>query len=249
MSIPIPVLQGTQKPDRLIPEGQKDDKYHVDYARWAIFNAMDASYQEHMTRIQVNKRFFKPNKQWSFREDLEEFLMDESGQDRNRIKVEFNHIQPMVNQYVGNAKRMGITSRIRSFSPLVKSRKDEQLEELLMFSDIAAGANPDNPIGGALKEQLPIGDNEAETTQMHDNTYVDKYVSSMNNLLSYSEVINNFQGEKERIAEDMALSGMAIEMPYVHSGEYKFKRIPAERSLMDRSGIEYDGADMGFMGE
>ena len=248
MSLPIPIIQGNQKPDRLLSEDQKDDKYHIDYARWAINNGTDSNYQAHMNRIQVNKRFYKPNQQWSYREDLEEFLMDESGQDRNRIKVEMNHIQPMVNQYVGNASNMGITSRMRSFSPLVKNRKEEQLEEILMFSDVANNASKDNPIGTVLKDKMPIGDTEEETTQIHENTYVDKYIDNMNNLMAYSEVVNGFQSNKERVAEDMALSGMAIEFPYIQGGEYLFKRILAERFIFDRSGIEYDGSDQGFQG-
>jgi len=181
------------------------------------------------------------------REDLEAFFMDQSGQTNNRIRVEMNMIQIMGNQYVGNANRMAITSRARSYSPLAQSRRMSELAKMLTWTDVAKNANP--MLQQKLQQDLPIGDTEQKTRKLFDSTYSDGFVRATNALLRHSEIVNRFDNRRKPISEDIVLSGIGIMKPYFYNGEYRFKQTWSERFFWDRSAKEYDLADANYMGE
>ena len=83
------------RPERLTEN--KDEKYHLDFARFIVSHSNNTYHQSRISRIIVNKAFYKGN-QWIFKEDLEPFLMDESGDVRNRIKFVQNYIRPKVDR-------------------------------------------------------------------------------------------------------------------------------------------------------
>lgn len=239
------LTQVAVKPNRLTDV--KDKKYHCEYARWTVWHANNAKHQEHMRNIQTNRNFFAPNKQWGFEEDTVSFLMDTSGQTTNRIKVEMNYIQILVNQYVGNASMMNVTARCQSFSPLVQTRKEQELNKLLIKFDIAQVASPE--VANTLKANLPIGNSEMETVANFDNYYVDKYVKAMNALLRYGESVNNFNMMKAELAESLCLAGLAVVKPEPYGGEYRYRIVQPDRFFFDRDARRWGLSDASYMGE
>jgi len=233
------------KPNRITD--RKDKEYHANFARWAVWHANNQKYLEHMAHIQTNLNFFAPNKQWGFEEDANVFLMDASGQATNRIKVEMNYIQILVNQYVGNASMMNVTARCHSFSPLVNTRKEQELNKLLIQFDIAKVASPE--VSSMISANLPIGASEAETVSNFENYYVDKYVKAMNSLLRYGEVVNNFEQMKVELAESLCLTGMAITKPEPYGGEYRYRWVQTDRFFFDRDARKINLSDCSYMGE
>ncbi len=245
--LPLITSITTIKPNSLIPEEEKDKQYHVEYARWIIVNANNKKHNDHMNRITVNKSFFSPNGQWCEPEDLEGFFLDESNQDNNRIRVEMNYIHSMVKQYMGNASRMSFYARAKSMSPMTKSRKEQKLQEMLFYTDVAQSS--DEKFGKFLRQKLPIGQTEQETQDIFENVYVDHFVKGVNNLLKYTENVNKFKSQQKAFAMDLALSGMCINKPYIYSGEYLMKRTLPERFFFDRNAINWDLSDCLYMGE
>lgn len=242
------ILQGNTRPNRVTtPEKEKDEDYHISNARWCVYMANSRQYQDHQNRIRVNKNFYSPNRQWMEREDTEAFLMDTSGQTTNRIKTETNMIQSMVNTYIGTVEGMGINARARSFSPLVKVRKEEKLQDQLMWLNVANNSHPD--VQDKLQKEQAIGKDKKETIKLFDNIYVDKFVKGTNSLLRYSEVINRFDRLKIPLAEDGAISGIVVTKPVFYNGDLKFYRFPSERFFFDRSSRTYDGSDANYMGD
>ena len=223
------------KPNRLTEN--KDREYHSKYARWAVYHANNSRYMEHQANMATNKAFFAPNKQWGYEEDIVGFLNDQSGNTTNRIKVEMNYIQILVNQYVGNSAMLNVTSRCHSFSPLVQTRKEQELHRLLFQYDIASEA-PDD-IANYYKSNLPIGDSELETATNFDNYYTDKFVSAINSLLRYGENVNNFNLLKSELAESLCLTGIAVVKPEAYSGEYRFVVQPERFSLTEMQEMEF----------
>ena len=65
------------------------------------------------------------NNQWFLKEDVEAFFMDESGQDRNRIRTTRNFVQPMIEQYRGTASGMRFDMKVFSLSPMSQSRRGD----------------------------------------------------------------------------------------------------------------------------
>lgn len=233
------------KPNRLTDKKDKD--YDVRYARWAVFHANNEKHNEHMRNIQTNINFFSSNKQWSDNEDFVGFLMDTSGNTTNRIKVEMNYIQILVNQYVGNADGMNITSRVQSFSPMVHTRKESELNKLLFKFNVAVNAT--DTVKQRMFDNLPLGGSESETVELFEATYVDKYVQAMNGLMRYGETVNKFNNLKKEVAESLALSGMAIIKPEAYNGDYRFRWVQSKNFFFDRSARKYNLSDAAYMGE
>lgn len=227
-------------------EDKKDEQYHLKFARYCVGQANNQRHVDYVTKIRLNKDFYK-SKQWIFDEDLEAFFKDESNQPRNRLKVINNIIRPMVENYRGNAIRMQINARVKSISPMAISRREKKLNELLFYSDIANEEG--NPFKEDLKKRLPIGNSPAETQDIFDNLWIDNYVETMNDLLKYVSERNKFEAMQLRVAEEMALSGIAIIKNFEYGGHQNFDFVETENFFWDRSGKQYDLSDSEFMGE
>ena len=122
------VTSGT-RPNRLFDE--KDRDYHAKYARWALNACHDSYHQAFIRKTTINWNFYKGN-QWIYDEDLESFLMDESGDVRNRIKITQNLVRPIVEQYVGNAIRMNFNAKAVGVSEFVSNRRETAMDQLRM---------------------------------------------------------------------------------------------------------------------
>ena len=229
------------KPDRVNrTEEQKDERYHADYARYVASAVFTPKYATFLKDYSTNRRFYK-NDQWWVDEDKATFLMDDNGETNNRIKVTRNFIQPMVDQFRGNAERMVFTSKVVSLSPLVKSKRDEVLNRLLMYTDVA---NVSPGFGQFIKKEYPnIGSNERETLATFENLYVDKYIQSLNNLLINVREANRVDSYRKIIAQDIALSGMGIIKPYIHSGQLRAKVVSPDNFGWDGEARQYNLGD------
>ena len=229
------------KPNRIeTPEGSKDEKYHVEYGRWVIGEGLGKKQKDHIDKYKRNLSFYK-NNQWILQEDTEAFFKDESGQDRNRIKVTRNFIQPMVEQYRGNAERMTFDIKVQAISPMAKSRRDKSLTRLQVYGDAAKIAPG---FGDYLQRSgYPVGEDDDDTSMRFENTYVDNYVIAMNRLLRYVSKTARLDRLKKQLASDVSLGGIGVVYPFPHNGEWQFKRIPVDRFGWDRGAIEEDLSD------
>lgn len=238
------IANGQNRPSVL--DKNKDKKYHLDFARFCVGQANHQMQSSFLAKIEMNKRFYK-GEQWVGDEDLEGFFKDDTGQDRNRIKVTKNMIRPMVEQYRGNAIRMGLNFRVKSISPQAINRREEKLSEMLFLSKVAN--QPGNPFKEELVRNNAIGETEAETTAIFDNLYQDAYVRKMNYLLKYIAERNQFDEVRLNLAENLALAGIAVMKYYEYSGHMEFKNVQSENFFFDRSAKKYDLTDADFMGE
>lgn len=225
----------------------KNEDYDRKFARWCVYDAYTSKYIDHQQRIMRNRAFCSPNGQWTEREDLESFFMDKSGQTGNRIRVELNMINIMMNQYVGNANRMSINCRAKAYSDLAVHRRNEQLAKAMIWTDIAKRSNP--MLASVIRKEMPVGQDKNETRKIFDAVYKDQYVKAVNALLASSEKINKFDRRKKQLAEDLCQSGICIMRPSFYNGEYVFNQIYSERFFWDRTAKEYDLSDAKYMGE
>lgn len=238
------IASGQDRPSILTKN--KDEEYHAKFARYCLGQANNQYQNDFLSNTQLNKNFYKGD-QWIDTEDVEIFLKDESNQDRNRIKVIHNVIRPMVEQYRGNAIRMKINFRAKSISPQAINRRETKLAEMQFYSKIAN--SPNNPFAEDLKANKAIGDNAAETSAIFSNLYVDKFVEKINYLCEYVSERNTFEDKQVRLAEELALSGLAVMKTFEYAGHQEFKVQPSENFFFDRSAKEYDLSDAGFQGD
>lgn len=224
----------------------KDEKYHIDWARYCVGQANNELQNSFVRKSQLNKNFYK-NNSWTTAEDLDSFFKDDTDQSRNRIKMRKNIIRPMIEQYRGNAIRMSINFKAKSISSQAINRRENALAKQLHFSGVAN--DPNNPWGPEMKAQYGVGDTEQETRDIFENAYVDEYVESINYLLGYISERNEFGEKQVRLAEELGLTGIGIMADYEYSGHHQFEVVKSENFFFDRSAKEYDLSDSEFMGE
>lgn len=221
------------KPNRLeTTEADKTEQYHINYGRWVIASGSTQMHQRYLRNYQINRSFYK-NNQWCIEEDLEAFFKDESGQDRNRLKVTRNYIQPMVEQYRGNAERMTFDMKVVNLSPMARSRRERSLNQLKSYNMIARGMPG---FSDYMRENnFPMGRTDTEVEDKFNNMYADQNVIAINRLMRYSKNINKLEEIKGQLAKDVALAGIAVMRPYPYAGEWILSRVLPDKFGWDRS--------------
>lgn len=220
------------RPNRIeTPEIGKDETYHLRYARWVVWTGSSTKHAKFLADYDINSNFYK-NHQWCLDEDLDAFFKDEGGNDRNRLKVTRNYIQPMVEQYRGNAERMTFDMKAVNISPLAKSRRDRSLARILAYNNVAKKLPG---FDGYMRDNnMPLGKTDSEVIDVFTNEYSDKYIMGVNRMLKHSKEINGLDSLKGTFARDIALSGIAVVKPYPHGGEWMFKRVSPDRFGWDK---------------
>lgn len=232
--------------DRNLKDKDSNAQYHLDYAKWAASAGQNHQYYEWLDKVALNKKFYKGD-QWVSEEDVEAFLKDSSGQDRNRIQIIHNLIRPMVEQFRGNSIRLAINATCKSISPMAQTRRELALQAKLFESDIARALPA---LGKVLLDNDPTLDEDPEEViDIFNNLYVDEYVNNINELMNYSESLNKFSKMKPRIAQNMALSGIGVVEGFNHGGHRRYQVIESEDFLFDRDAREYDLSDAAYMGK
>lgn len=237
------------RPNRL--DEEKDKDYHVRYARWAIGSYNLAAYQSFIVRYLTNIAFYRGN-QWIFDEDLDPFLMDESGEVRNRIKWIQNIIKPFVEYYRGAAIRMDLNTEVISMSRESKNRRDMALDRVLYWQRNAKRMMDEGMPDAAnqIKQQFGLKDSEQQTIDTFNNLYVDELTMKISKLLKYiSTVRNDVAKYKRKLAIDIALSGIGVLKEVDFNGEQVWERTAPERYIFDNTCEEDDFTDSEFMGE
>ena len=223
----------------------KDSEYHDKYARWVVDRANHVLHSQFISKTLINWNFYKGN-QWIFQEDLSSFLMDESGEPRNRIRFVENLVRPIVEQYVGNAVRMDVTAEAKSISEFAINRREMELERMKFYSETAMEGGL---LGDIIQSQVPVAKDEGEVEQIFNNIWVDDVEITINNLIRYISSSNDFEELKVRLAKQLAISGMPILKNFVRNGEQVFDITDPLFFIFDRNAKRPDLKDAEFMGE
>jgi hypothetical protein len=234
-------LDSTNYPDKL-----NNKKYHLDYARWAVSSsANSAQHNRWQDRTRTNKLFYKGD-QWEFDEDKEAFLMDITGNTSSRIKMVYNIIRPLVEQFRGNASILKINATAKSISKMAVNRREMALSEKIFNTQLA---NEYPGLGIIMrKNDESIGENEEETTQIFENLYVDLYTAQINSLLRYVKDMNELEQMQMKTALNMALTGLSVVEPYEAGGHQRFRVVESEDFFYDTDARRNDLQDGQFMG-
>ena len=221
----------------------QDENYHLQYAKWALFNSNEQKHADWLRRIKRNKRFYMGH-QWEGSEDVEAFLKDETGQTRNRIKVTINQIRPMVEQFRGNAIRLAIGATAKSVSNDAKNRRERAMEEVMFTGDISQEFEA---LGNIIREyDSLIGQAPIETERNFNNVYVDSYVDKMNKLLRYSAELNEMEDMQIKVAESLVFSGLGLIEEFEHGGHLRKEAFDPEEFGWDRNARRMDLQDAAY---
>lgn len=238
-------LIGQIKPSRLTED--KGKKYHADMARYCIgAGYFDSRHSSWLQKIDLNKKFYKGD-QYIKNEDLSAFFLSANGDPTTRIKMVFNIIRPMVEQYRGSSLNMDFNGQVYAIGSQANSRKVKRYERLDFYDDLSRTL-PDQ-LSGAIRQKLPIGDTKSETRMNFENIDVDDVVETYNNYLANVKKRSKLDDYKLPFAQSLAFSGAVITYPYEHYGHWAFRHVQPETFFWDRSAREYNLKDASFWGE
>src|SRR5215469_7167545 len=99
------IIPSTTRPNRIdTSESKKDKEYHRKMGRYFIGLTSTQQYSDFYTKAYINWSFYQ-NRQWIYGEDLEPFLTDASGDVRDRIRMNWNIVQPFVRQGIDEVNK------------------------------------------------------------------------------------------------------------------------------------------------
>jgi len=238
-----PTVTSNIRPNRLTDT--KNEKYHLDYARWTLSSLHDPLHRHFIRKAIINWNFYK-NRQWMFPEDLTHFFTDESGDIRHRIKFTKNLIRPMVEAYRGSAIQQGFNARVRSISEFVVNRREKELNRMLFFTD-AAQQLP--KIKGEIERRMPIGQTRGETEGIFENMWVDNHEDTLNNLLRAVEARVDAEEIKVNILLQLVLTGLGLYRDFEKAGHYEGGSFDPMFFYFDHTAMRPDLTDGSYMGE
>jgi hypothetical protein len=237
---------GLSRPNRL-DKSIKKEEYDLQMSRFIVDSINSHPLHRHfISKTLINWNFYK-NRQWIFSEDLASFLMDESGDARNRIKITENIVRPIVEQYVGNAIRMGFDAEARGISERAINRREQEKLRLIFQNEVAREQ------GGIFKDafqgRIPLGDTPEEVEEIFENVYVDEVDTNVNRLVQWIAEFNDFEEKKVNVAKNLAISGMPIIKNHEYNGHQIFKVVDPLFYFFDRNAKRNDLRDAEYMGE
>jgi len=234
-----------ERPNRLISDKSKTQSYHSSYAKWVLSCISMGIRTNFVFKSLVNWAFYKGN-QWLFHEDLDAFLLDESGESRNRIKFVQNIIRPFVEYYTGSAIRMDISARAYSTSSQAIDRKQEAFSRAEAMYEIYK-QSPEQ-FKGWIKEVFPVGETKEETSDIFNNLYKDKFEEDVNDIITYLAERNDLEDKKVELIKYIVLDGIGIAHEYERFGNQVVEIKDPRRFFFDESAKRSDLKDAEFMG-
>ena len=234
-----------QRPNR-VTTNKKDKEYHSSYAKWVLSCMESSNQREFIYKSLINWSFYKGN-QWLFHEDLDAFLMDESGESRNRIRFMQNIIRPFVEYYRGSAIRMDISARAFSVSTQAIDRREKAKEEIdVIFAIYQAAPDKFKP---EIKASTIIGETEEENNEIFINTYKDEIEENVNNIINFLAQRNDIEDKKVQLIKNVVLDGIGIAKEYERFGSQVVEVVNPRRFIFDHTATSDDLKDAEYMGD
>ena len=239
------MIYNAVRPNRITTKN-KDEQYHIDYGRWILSCVSVSNYSQFIYKSFINWAFYKGN-QWMFYEDLDAFLMDESGESRNRIKFVQNIIRPFVEFYRGSAIRMDISASAFSISSQAVDRRELAMAKSeAIFKMYQSAPSVFKPL---YREKFFVGESEAENKEMFINTYKDEFEENVNDIISHLATKNDLEDKKVNLIKHIVLDGIGILKEYERFGNQVVKVQDPRRFIFDYSAKQDDFKDAEYMGD
>lgn len=239
----LPIVNTVDRPNKVT--GQKNLDYHLDMGRFYLGSVDRSKYDNFLVRSLTKWSFYK-GYQWIFDEDLEPFLMDESGETRSRIRFIENIIEPIVRSYVNNAIRISYNYTVEAINPFAVSRREVALEKLLAFHEASVDAG--EPYLSFVRQNFNVGETPGDTERMFEDSFTDDYVEAMNYLMKDISKKNSLDDLKVMLARYLAVDGICVCRDTEYRGGQRFTVIQPQSFVWDTSAMNPTLSDGDFMG-
>lgn len=241
----FPLITQASRPNRY-EVNVKDENYHRDFARFYLSQANNPVLLDNMFRGLINYNFYKGNKaQWIFKEDLAPFLMEETGDPRNRVKWEYNFIRNLVRTFMNNTARSTFEVRAYNISERNMKAMDKELSMRLQAHQMSE-AMP--RLKQRFKASYNLGDSPEETETNFYDEVGEKTDNSINAIFRSNERKFQIMQWKKHLAKHKCLGGFVSIFDWYEDGEQTFDMIDFAHQFYDINAIKPDLSDAEYCG-
>ncbi len=241
----FPIAYKPVRPSRL--GNQNTEEYHIEWARYIIGQCNNSLLINNSIQSWVRWRFYL-NQQWIYNEDLEPFLLDETGDARNRIRWSYNIIEKMVNSFVGNAIRQSYEARAYNASPEAAEAKQDELAKRMQAHKFM---NAMPLMAENFMRQYNLGSSPEETLLKLEEEGDEDYLE-----LATNELIRSIEKDKKlqtmlkrTLTRYKAVDGISILKKYLGDGCFDLDPINLPYFFYDHTARLPDLSDAEYMGD
>ncbi len=226
----------------LIPEDQKDERYHALWTRYFLSRQV-STHVNYFRDNFVSNMDYAIDSRWGEEDDVRIFLGDGPAQ-TTRIPFKFPIMSPMLTQLVGLTDGVSIAAKAMPATQyFAQTRREEMYAKAMVLSN-AAQAGP--MVAEAYAAQ-GISPDQAETDELFDMTYQDHIVRGANSIMAMIASRNRFETMKRTAAMFMGLSGDAAAHCFINGNNLEWELCEPREYGWDASSMKPDCSDGQFM--
>lgn len=240
----FPLIGNPVRPNRY-DYPTKNVDYDRDMGRYYIGLANNPVLMQNMMTFTINSSMYA-NDQWIFREDLENFFMEEGGDTNTRIKMRLNIFRNIVKTYVNNVNKN--TFQVRAFN--ISERNMESMNQemaMRMGAHQLSHAMPD--FQDRFKAQYNLGDTPEETEMNFYAEQENKTDNATNALIKRAERMYQFSQWKGALARQKCLGGFACIKDWYRNGEQELSNPDIPYCFYDVNAMKPDLSDAQYAGD
>lgn len=233
----------SERPDRDIPESQKDEEY--DRKCWRHYLGCTQSvYMDWYNATAAINTAFANEQMWGMPEDKEMFLMDK-GQTTTRRALKSPLIRPMVTRLVGQLSQVSVQARVTADTQLAKTRLEDQKKMAVLM---ARAAQAGSEMERAVKASTGLGPDEEEAKTRAEESFQDMLIPPVNSMLTMSAMDSNLEAMRKQLGESLAVAGLCGAHAYINGSKWYWKFLNPDEIFWDTNATLSDMSDGEYIG-
>ena len=239
----------TTLPDLNVPDKEKDENYHKQYANGISNRTWDDSYDYWQDRIQENFDFFDG------REALEkyEFITEnENGDSLPAIYTRFNKVRSLIKSLTGELEVAGYTIDVCGINKEFKvSKLDYRNDIIAKIHTMSDMMELEQATGIPTAEPLPEGmpRTEKEVDEWFKYKYKAKEEKAVKAILKALADKYNWEALRVTLFRDVLIAGFCVAKTEIINGLPKIRRIHPKTFIYDKSCEDEFMLDSTYRGE
>lgn len=229
-----------KRPSRLIPDSRKDEGYHAACARYYLARQTTGASFINWFRQNYTRNSAYAIDSLFADEAVERMFLGDGPSATSRVPFKHPIISPMLTRMVGGVDNIAINAQAEMVTQwFAQTRREQALNERVAMSLASRGSNA----VAAAFEPMGVSPNEQKTVEQFDATFQDRIQKGENALMQMLAVRHKLMEQKRKVAQDMALSGVAAAHFYLKGQNIELEFCDPAEVGWDTSAIRPDFLD------
>lgn len=230
-----------------IPDNEKDQKYHEDFARAIVNRSVTDSWRNNYNLISECYKFLEDGSNGDLVSHLQK---GDDGTDLPALWLSLNSIPTKIDLLTGELETRGYDIRVRALNKEAVSRKHEAKETLRVkrrLQPLFAEADQQTGLPSGESEYIPQTNEELD--EYADLKIKDKFVLIMTSILKWIATRYSWDGERVVLFRDVLASGRVFAANEIIRGIPRSRRVHPLNMIFDTSARRDDLGDATYFGE